>query len=245
MKTIDDIQNMNEAEAKAIAEEILSIKGHTVYLADLGEYFGFSALVFADGRHIYYANDYALHHAGKTKEELRAWYERKMKRALFTEDELRTESDDFETFRSKEYYLMNYFPMRREYQSIWHNPRDPLPEWFEKGREAGTIVQCSVNLGFYKPEDRDFVARIESLWNALHEANDPLRDYEHAKNAFKSEMYNHEYPINWQGDWDVIGCFCKVKYKGDGSEIEQTGWTDEIKRAYRDAAAEVRKNFNA
>lgn len=242
--TIDEIQALDESAVKAMAEETLAIKGHTVYLVDLGGYFGYSALVFADGRHIHYANDYALHHSGRTKDELREWYENEMNGKLFTEDELRSVSDDFGEFRRKEYYLSNYYPMRRDYQSVWHLPSEPLPEWFVKGREAGTNVRCRVNLGFYRPEDRDFVSHIESLWDALHKANDPLRDYEHAKAAFKHEMFNHEYPINWQGDWDVIGCFCKVQYKGDGSEIEQTGWSEEVKRAYYDAAKEVRREGN-
>ena len=57
-------------------------------------------------------------------------------------------------------------------------------------------------------------------------------------------MWNHEYAINRQADYDVISCFAKVAYKGDGSEIDQTGWTDEIKRAYRDAAKKVLKKWN-
>ena len=85
---------------------------------------------------------------------------------------------------------------------------------------------------------------MNELEAALEAANDPLRDYEHARNAFKYEMFNHEYAINWQGDWDVINCFCKVKYDGGaegfhGGELEQAPWSDEIKRAYRDAAHEV------
>lgn len=56
--TIRDIQAMTEADAATIALEKLDIKGHTVYLVDFGGYFGYSCLVFKNGHHIYYANDY-------------------------------------------------------------------------------------------------------------------------------------------------------------------------------------------
>ena len=61
--TISEIESLDENQVKAMAKEAIEIKGHTVYLVDLGGYFGYSALVFSDGRHIYHANDYALHHA--------------------------------------------------------------------------------------------------------------------------------------------------------------------------------------
>ena len=69
---IRDIEALTESGAAAFAEEMEEIKGHQVYFIDFGGYFGFSALVFADGQHIYYANDYELHHKGKSREELRA-----------------------------------------------------------------------------------------------------------------------------------------------------------------------------
>lgn len=34
-----------------------------------------------------------------------------------------------------------------------------------------------------------------------------IKDYEQAYDAFFYEMGNHEYHINWQGDWDVLSCF--------------------------------------
>lgn len=42
--TISEIRALDEAAVKAMAIEALEIKGHTVYLADLGGYFGYSAL---------------------------------------------------------------------------------------------------------------------------------------------------------------------------------------------------------
>lgn len=238
--TIDEIEALDESTVKAMATETVEIKGHTVYFADLGEYFGYSALVFADGRHIYHANDYALHH-GDMKDDmqsLRDWYVKTMNEKLFTEDELRIPSDDYSELKEKEYYLRNYYPMRREYQTVFCSEKD-VAEWYK--RDKASAVFSPIALGYFKRSDAVFAAHLKELHKAFVACNNPLRDYKHAKSAFEYEMRNHEYPINWQGDWDVIGCFAKVEYKGDGTEIEQTGWTDEIKRAYRDAAMEVRK----
>ena len=77
------------------------------------------------------------------------------------------------------------------------------------------------------------------------EADARLATYEGAKEDFKYEMDNHEYHINWEADWDVINCFTHVEYKDADTEwyLEQTGWSDETKRAYRDAARETYREW--
>ena len=239
---IHEIESMTEKEINARALEWIEVKGHKVYFADLGGRFGYSALVCADGRHIYYADDYELHHSGKTREELRKWYERAMNGKLFTEDELRETSEDFDELTRKRYYLHNYYSQRRDGISIFHiGERDP-----EEEEEIARRRFSRVGFAYY--DDDEFVNRMDELEKAMEAANDPLRDYEHAKNAFKYEMLNHEYAINWQGDWDVINCFCKVDYDGGavgmhGGELAQAPWSDEIKMAYRDAANEVLRAY--
>jgi hypothetical protein len=170
------------------------------------------------------------------EELLREWYVSTMKDKLFTEDELRTPSDDYYERTAKEHYIRNYYPMRRDYQSVFRSG-DDLKEWYKEDKESS--VFSKIAFAYFKKEDREFVDHMTDLFNAFTECNNPLRDYENAKKAFRAEMFNHEYAINSQGDWDVIECFCPVRYKGDGTELEQTGWSEEIKRAYRDAAKEV------
>lgn len=68
--TIRDIEALTEEQAAAMAIETASVKGHQVYFVDFGGYFGYSVLVFADGHHIKYANDYELHHKDKSRDEL-------------------------------------------------------------------------------------------------------------------------------------------------------------------------------
>lgn len=241
--TISEIQSLDESTVKGMAKEAIEVKGHTVYLADLDEYFGYSALVFSDGRHIYHANDYALHHSDMKDDSkaLRDWYVKAMNCKLFTEDELRTPSDKYSERGAKEHFLHNYYPMRREYQSMFCSLKN-AKEWYKRDKES--TIFSHIALAYFKPEDRKFVEHLHELYNEFRACNNPLRDYEHAKDAFKYEMRNHEYAINCQGDYDVICCFAKVSYRGDGTEIDQTGWSDEIKRAYYDARREVMRDFN-
>lgn len=82
--TIRDIESLTEAQAAGIAIEATAIKGHQVYFVDFGGYFGYSALVFADGHHIKYANDYELHHKDKSRDELREFYFDSLNKKLFT-----------------------------------------------------------------------------------------------------------------------------------------------------------------
>jgi hypothetical protein len=174
-------------------------------------------------------------------DQLRDWYKAAMSRKLFTEDELRTPSDEYAELKAKSYYLHNYYPMRREYQSIFCRSEDAA-DWYKQSQDKA--IYSDIAFAFFKPSDRAFVEHLHELYEAFLSCNNSLQDYAHAKSAFKYEMRNHEYPINGQGDFDVISCFAKVKYKGDGTELEQTEWPDEIKRAYLDAAKEVRKEFN-
>ena len=94
---IRDIQAMTEADAAAIALETLNVKGHVVYLVDFGGYFGYSCLVFKNGHHIYYANDYELHHKWRkaTQERLREVYVEKLGNILFTPEEIASPLSDY------------------------------------------------------------------------------------------------------------------------------------------------------
>ena len=51
---IRTIEAITDAEAFMMQEDYAEINGHDVYFVDFGGYFGFSALVFKDGAHIYY-----------------------------------------------------------------------------------------------------------------------------------------------------------------------------------------------
>lgn len=69
-----------------------------------------------------------------------------------------------------------------------------------------------------------------------------IKDYEHAYDAFFYEMGNHEYHINYEGDWDVLSCFglnddvCEYE---DGKDVDEymdaMGLSPVTKAAYHDA----------
>lgn len=208
IENIRDIEALTQEQAAAMAEETVEIKGHTVYLVDLCGYFGYSALVYADGMHIYHANDYALHHQGKSRDDLRAWYISSLTSKLFTDAELSAPTVSAEEIKRRRYYLRNYYGMRRPYIScfqIFHN--DAEEEAFEKKVSGFTLNP--ICYGYYS--DAEFVKKCISLYKVIEAAAKENADnFDYWKEAFLSEMINHEYAINWQADYDVISCFADV-----------------------------------
>ena len=57
---------------------------------------------------------------------------------------------------------------------------------------------------------RDFKAYKDMAINHAKELNEAMKDPEFAKSAFRYEMDNHEYSINWDGDSDVPTVFGPV-----------------------------------
>ena len=229
--TIRDIEGMNAASLADMAEEIETIKGHTVYFVDFGGCFGFSACVCADGQHIYYANDYELHHKCKSRDELREIYRRTLNDKLFTESEFETVSS-YKDKSAKEYYLRNYYAMRRPYVSMFCI--GPAPD-------VSGMIFSPVFMGYYR--DADFVQHGAELLRALNEAERKNAEtFDYWKSAFLYEMFNHEYGINWQADYDVCNCFANcsnVKDYTDTNELFTVcGFNDMQKSAYMAARRE-------
>lgn len=194
--TIKEIESMSAAELANFAEDVEEIKGHTVYYIDFGGYFGFSACVTAEGQHIYFANDYELHHRGRSRDELREIYRRGLSQKLYTESELATVSS-YEDAQAKRYFLMNYYGMRRPCVSAFCIGKAP---------DVSGLTFSPVFMAYYS--DSDFVRKGAELLHTLAEAERRnAEDSDYWKSAFLHEMYNHEYSINCQADYDVCSCF--------------------------------------
>lgn len=87
---------------------------------------------------------------------------------------------------------------------------------------------------------------LDSILSELNAVDDAKRefieDYEQAYDAFMYEMGNHEYHINYEGDWDVLSCFglndnvCEYE---DGKDVDEymdaMGLSPVTKAAYHDA----------
>lgn len=71
---------------------------------------------------------------------------------------------------------------------------------------------------------------------------DFIEDYEQAYDAFMYEMGDLAYPVNWEGDWDVLSCFglndgvCEYEVgKGADEYMDAMGLSSVTKAAYHDA----------
>lgn len=232
---IDEIQAIAEPEAQEMALETLDIKDHTVYLVDFGGYFGYSALVFAEGHHIYYADDYELHHRGKTRDELRQRYIDALNRKLFTEAEISAPLADYNEYDHKSYYLYNYYGMRRDHLSIFGNFNKPGAE--EDFNRQKTHYPYYDPYAFAYFADEAFVAHHAELMDALIKARDAMKDSaEYWEGAFLHEMYNHEYGINWQADYDTLSAFGNIRWMDEDASLDdyfdQLSFNDVQRKAY-------------
>ena len=249
---IGQIEKMTEQNAKDMALETLSIKGHTIYLVDFGGYFGYSALVFAAGRHIYYADDYELHHKYKalddngkgipyTREELRELYISEMNNKLFTEAELVSPIKDYDDYHKRSTFLHNYYTMRRPYISIFGNCANE-EERKEIRAKTEKMIYDPYAYAFYDPADKDFVEQHKKYVEALQTLINGLVDnIDYWKSAFLYEMFNHEYGINWQANYDVFSVFGTVRYDeydDPESYMKQLKFSDNQKTAFWAARSE-------
>lgn len=240
--TIRDIEVLTEEQAAAMAIEAAEIKEHQVYFVDFGGYFGYSALVFADGHHIKHADDYELHHAGKSRDELREFYLDSLSKKLFTPEEMKTVSD-YQDKQAKEYYIRNYYGLRRDHVSMFFCGPDEEREKLRK--ETENMIFSPVFFAFYNKKDADFVKSGEKLLATLENAEPDKSNSEYWKSAFLREMFNHEYGINWQADFDVCSCFGNCSSVANIDDLnalfDVCNFSDVQRAAYMDARREYSK----
>ena len=213
-------------------------KEFQLVFANVGGYFGYSVFVFKNNRHLYYANDYELHHPGKTQEELKKWYFEVLDHKVFSDAELLQPTPDYITQEKKDHYLRNYWIQQFDYISafnIFHNDKEK--EDFLKSVEEMYYNRFS----FCYVSDKNIIDRQETLFKGMKDANEKAKEtFEYWFEAFKYEMFNHEFVINWQADYDVISCFARVPYSENREKLlNAAGFTDLQKDAYRKAVSYV------
>lgn len=89
--------------------------------------------------------------------------------------------------------------------------------------------------GFYLRSDAD---KIREYFSKPDELKELMKDKKFAEDAFEYEMANHEYAINYQGDWDVCSCFGNCKYdecKGYVQYLRDMGYSDDVIQAFRNS----------
>lgn len=240
---IEDIESLTRKEAEKMAEKKISVKGYDVFFIDFGGYFGYSMIVYWNDRLIKYANDYELHHEYIVKktgiEGLKVHYIKTINNTLFTEDELGV-VENYDDYLRKGRYLSNLYPLRSEYETIFCiNPTKEEQEAFKKKTKGWTYDPKAFA---YFP-DKAFVEQHLQLCKKLDMAEAKLKnDYKYLKEAYIQEMFNHEYSINMQADWDVLSAFCDGElpwYEEDLNKyFEYLNFSPTQIKAYRDAREE-------
>lgn len=193
--TIDRIENLTYEEAKEIALETLEIKEHDCIIADFDGHFGYSVLVFKNGKHIYYANDYELHHKWLVKENgreaLKQFYIDSLNRKLYTDAELMEEVKTYDEYEKKSYFLRNYWIMRYDYLSIFRiNPtKEEEAEYQEKKKMfpfSNPVSFCYVAEKEIVDTQKRYLAHLESAYKRLKENVETFRE------MISRELANHE-----------------------------------------------------
>lgn len=195
---IRDIENANEGNIAAMAEEHLRIKGHDVYMVDLGDCWGYSSLVYFGGAPISHANNYALNHPHRSAEELRTLYLAALTAKLYTDEELAAPLTGYADYRRRCDYLVNLHSQRQPYVSAFY---------IGDNRPNTDGMYCDhVSYAWYA--DANFVRRRAVLAEQVKRLFETVQEDERfMAEAFETEMWNREYCINWSGDSEVLGVF--------------------------------------
>ena len=193
IKDIEDltIKDLKELEKQGNAEYI-NIKEHDCYFVKVGNTFGYSVLVFKNGKHIYYANDYELHHSGKTKEELKQYYIKQLNYKLFTEFELLEDIYNYDEYTRKANYLHNYWIMQFNHVSAFYIGKPDKEQ--EEAKE--NMYYCSTC--FCYVEDKRIVEKAQKLINHIQKS---FSEVKNNKEVFRKmiayELANHEACITY------------------------------------------------
>ncbi len=232
----DEIAALAEQQAKEFSEETKEIKGYNVYFIDFGRSRGgLGYLVYKNGHQI--IDDFAnIHPSIEGEEELMAYYCEAIKNKLYTEDEIRGPIKSYTDYDLKKNYLHNYYAKSVDNISMFCIGEN-------KGKISNTILD-PVGFCYVEKTEEEFVKRHISLLHDLEEEKEKLKDnYEYQKSAFLYEMLNHEYPINYQGDYDTLSAFGRVSYEDTMQNLyvcfDKLGFTETQKRAYMDARKEA------
>lgn len=191
--SINKIEGLTYDEAKAMASDEMIIKNHTCLFVDLGEDFGYSVLVFKNQKHIYFANDYELHHKYLIKENgkdgrklLKKAYISSLNNKLFTDEELMQDVSSYDDYRLKDYFLRNYWIMRFDYLSVWGNDK----ELYNQKKPQYPFFN---NVSFCYVADKKVVEEANHILKNLEKGYEKLKkDKEEFRKMIAYELSNHE-----------------------------------------------------
>ena len=191
--TISDIRDITYGQAQLIALETMEIKTHDIFFVDFGGGFGYSVLVFRNGKHIYYANDYELHHQYKSeregKEALRKYYIDTISNKLFTDEELLQCVASYDEYKRKDHFLRNYWSMQFDSLSIF-GIGDKAQKEFDEAKPNfpfyNPVSFCYVANEEIVKKSKMFLAHLEKEYTELKTNDGAFRD------MIRYELVNHE-----------------------------------------------------
>ncbi len=254
-KSILEIESMTEKDIReqcAPDFEVVPVKGFNVFLLEISGSFGYSMIVFGDGQQIKYANDYELHHSyfmkDHTRDDLRRKYLEKAESILFTDDDLAKPLESYFDYERRRKFITELLPLKRDFMSWFYIAGSEDEKKARKAEERKHPVLCECAYGFFADSDADYAEYITKLFlNLMRQQEDVKNNYEYQKSAFRYELGNHEYHINsYQGDWDTLSAFGKIKWHGQGAEArklyyKELEFTETQIRAFEDARKEFLK----
>lgn len=123
--------------------------------------------------------------------------------------------------KAKEVKAMTY----QEYQDKTQKEFNDLPIFFAFGRkqfkeameargltenDTDKIYRLGDSGGYYLRSDAHIIRAFFKKDREDKTLDNLMKEHDFAVSAFRYEMDNHEYAINYyQGDWEVVGCFSK------------------------------------
>lgn len=249
---IYEIEKLTLQEVEEIALEKMEYKGlcgspYKIFFADLGEYFGYSMLVFWNNRLLKGANDYALHHPNKTQEEFKKLYIESLKNKLFNNADFER-CKNYDDFQAKEYFIRNRICEMFPHYSMFFIGSDAEREERKKEIENNGFKYLS-KIGFCYYDDIFPIELERNLLKKLQYANEKNKKTpEYWRKAFLKEMYNHEYCYNWQADYDTLSAFGNIQWKGENENalndyMDQLNFDIMKKQAYLDARKQYFKEI--
>lgn len=190
---INDIESLTFDEAAEIALDYINIKDHDILFVDFGGYFGYSALVFKNEKHIYYADEYELHHKylveKQGKSALKDHYCKELSKKLFTEVELMDVVKSYDDYTTKSYYLQNYWIMQFDRLSCFGIGK----QWENEYKEKRKIYKCFCPACFCYVKDLEIVKCANKILEHLKAEFNKIKSSDEVfREMISTELANHE-----------------------------------------------------
>lgn len=138
-----------------------------------------------------------------------------LKYKLFTSEDMKTVTS-YEDAEYKDHWIRNYYPQEFKHYSMFCLTDSPESKLIDELKAAKKVYTSTVCFCYF--EDIYPVEQAKKMLNDLNKARENANTLEYWVNAFEHELYNHEYLINLQGNWDLFSAFGNVVYKGDKLE---------------------------